>query len=167
MDIENLKQNEMIEQYYQEYKKHEASYVLSDTIGWRRIASANGTTINARIYICQQGYAFATLSLDVVSLNGWEPKIAVANYRYSNQINRFSKARLVCWGNHGCYVDIYNDYENNNGGKLDIYVDNIHGIILSQSETIVGESVDSKYQVYQITPSYNSASLATTLEKIK
>lgn len=144
-----------IKELKKELLSHYVSYKLSNEIGWRRIAEFNGNVANARFYISQSGYAFSALSLELISLNGWEPLLKKSNYRYSNSINRFNKARIVYKGNTGGYLEIYNNYENNNNGNITIYVDNSNYIKLLQQETIVTKIPDG-YNAITIDLNYNS-----------
>ena len=144
-----------IKEIKKELLSHSVSYKLTNEIGWRRIAVFDGNNANARFYISQIGYAFSALSLDIISLNGWEPLLKQVNYHYSNSINRFNKARIVYKGNQGSYLEIYNNYENNNNGNITIYIDNSNNIKLLQQETIVTKIPDG-YSAKEINLNYNS-----------
>lgn len=128
--------------------KNQVEYVLSDNVGWRRIARL-GNSIS-RFYINYSGYRFYIASLIAGTVKGWDTILKKEFSTYTNGINRFPKIRLVYKGNENSYLEIYNDHNVSNGGKITITVDNNKDILLLNEETIQEEKIPEGYTKKEI-----------------
>lgn len=129
--------------------KNQVEYVLSDNVGWRRIARL-GNSIS-RFYINYSGVGFYIASFIAGTPKGWDKILQKEFFRYTNGIKRFSKIRLVYKGNAESYIDIYNNHNVSNGGRITITVDNTKEITLLQEETIREEAIPEGYTKAEIT----------------
>ena len=129
--------------------KNQVEYVLSDDVGWRRIARI-GNAIS-RFYINYGGVGFYIASFIAGTPKGWDKILQKEFFRYTNGIKRFSKIRLVYKGNAESYIDIYNNHNVSNGGRVTITVDNTKEITLLQEETIREEAIPEGYTKAEIT----------------
>lgn len=129
--------------------KYRAFYNISGKVGWIRIAKIDIGISD--IYVTFNGRGMANLQLLVSSNNGFENVIEKKYYRYSNGINRFSKARIVSKGNSGSYLEIYNTVEITTVTK-ELYVTtaNIQGVTLMNEETRVDEEIQDGYSKIEI-----------------
>lgn len=128
--------------------KNQVEYVLSDDVGWRRIAKL-GNSIS-RFYINYSGYRYYIASLIAGTVKGWDTILEKEFSTYTNGINRFPKIRLVYKGNADSYLEIYNNHNVSNGGKITITVDNNKDILLLNEETIQEEKIPEGYTKKEI-----------------
>ena len=136
-----IPQNKQIKELETEKNSHRATFKLGDEIGWRRIAKIGESILNARFYISTNGNGITSMTLDVISLKGWEPWLNIEIYKYSNSMKRHNKARLLTLGNKETFLEIYDFMGQNNNGILTTYVDNADGVELMRKEIIVPEDV--------------------------
>ena len=129
--------------------KNQVEYVLSDNVGWRRIARL-GNSIS-RFYINYSGFGFYIASFIAGTPKGWDKILQKEFFRYTNEIKRFSKIRLVYKGNADSYLEIYNNHNVSNGGKITITVDNNKDIMLLNEETMQEEEIAEGYTKKEIT----------------
>ena len=129
--------------------KNQVEYVLSNDVGWRRIARI-GNAIS-RFYINYGGYGFCIASFVIGTTKGWDKILQKEFFTYTNGVKRFSKIRLVYKGNAESYIDIYNNHNVSNGGRVTITVDNTKEITLLQEETIREEAIPEGYTKAEIT----------------
>ena len=128
--------------------KNQVEYVLSDDVGWRRIARL-GNSIS-RFYINYSGYGYYIASLIAGTVKGWSTILEKEFSTYTNGINRFPKIRLVYKGNADSYLEIYNNHNVSNGGKITITVDNNKDIMLLNEETMQEEEIPEGYTKKEI-----------------
>lgn len=110
-----------------------ATYTLSDTTGWKRIARLDGISAGNIIIKNEGGQHGSIGSLSISSIGGWSVSI---NKNYKSHANEqyFTKARLVRKGNNVVYLEIYQNISE--AKTLYVYVDyNSIGISLFSSET--------------------------------
>lgn len=142
-----IKEGKEYKQLKQE-NKNQVEYTLNDTVGWRRIARL-GNAIS-KFYINYSGYGFCCLSLNLANAKGWSKIIEKGLYQYTNGINRFSKIRLLTKGNADAYLDIYNNHNVSQNGKITITIDNNKEISLITEETIVNDDIPDGYSKTEI-----------------
>ncbi len=140
--------NKKINTLENKLNKNQVEYNLNDTKGWRRIAKI-GNSIS-KFYIIFNGYGYCCLSLNIANAKGWSIRLEKGQYRYTNAINRFSKARIVYKGNADCYLEVYNNYESSTLGTITITIDNNKDISLLEKETIVSDELPNGYNAEEL-----------------